>query len=194
MLGSFVHRSGPIAGTVTSGPRSTRSGSPIVHLSVLSKSSGLGRCAGSPCGAPPSAHRAILAISSSLGEMSFLNFWMPRSLSTNHGGITPARGPRPVRVLMARAQGRTCSKVMSGIGATPPGRWHCWQLRCRMGAMSLVNVTSVPPAAGAPCWALVTAGVKSRRAATPRPSRRVCIDVIAHDLQAKSYTRRVNSR
>jgi hypothetical protein len=50
-----------------------------------------------------------LAISSSLSDGSPLNFWMPMFFSTNHGGITPARGPMLVRVLMARAQGRTSS-------------------------------------------------------------------------------------
>src|SRR3954453_10560934 len=28
------------------------------------------------------------------------------------------------------------------MGATPSGRWHSWQLRCRIGAMSFVNVAS----------------------------------------------------
>ena len=62
-----------------------------------------------PRGAPPSTHRAIFAISSSVSDGSCLNFWMPMFFSTNHGGITPARGPRPVRVLIARDQGRTSS-------------------------------------------------------------------------------------
>ena len=29
---------------------------------------------------------------------------------------------------------------MSDIGASELGRWHFWQLRCRIGAMSRVNV------------------------------------------------------
>jgi hypothetical protein len=63
--------------------------------------------------------------------------------SMYHGGITPAFGPMLVRVLIARAQGRTSSYETSDIGATPPGLWQFWQLRCRIGAMSFVKVTSV---------------------------------------------------
>src|SRR4051812_8540071 len=55
-----VHLSGPMAGTVISTDFRTRSGSPIVHLSVLSKWRGAGMSAGSPCGAPESAHFAIM--------------------------------------------------------------------------------------------------------------------------------------
>jgi len=39
----------------------------------------------------------------SLSDGSFLNFWMPMFFSTNHGGMTPACGPRPVFVFIARA-------------------------------------------------------------------------------------------
>ena len=62
--------------------------------------------AGLPRGAPLSTHFAIVAISSSLSDGSSLNFWMPMFFSTNHGGMTPARAPSPVRVLIARAHGR----------------------------------------------------------------------------------------
>ena len=65
--------------------------------------------AGLPRGAPLSAHFATFAISSSLREGSSLNFWMPMFFSMYQGGITPARGPMPVRCLIARAQGRTSS-------------------------------------------------------------------------------------
>ena len=65
--------------------------------------------AGLPRGAPLSAHFAILAISSSLSDGSFLNFWMPMFFSTNHGGITPRGCAGAVRVLIARAHGRTSS-------------------------------------------------------------------------------------
>ena len=78
--------------------------------------------AGLPRGAPLSDHFAIAAISASLNDGSCLNPWMPMFFSTNHGGITPARGPRPVRVLIDLAHGRTCSYVISGIGAPPSGR------------------------------------------------------------------------
>src|SRR5712691_1724683 len=98
--------------------------------------------AGLPRGAPPSAHFAILAISSSLREGSCLNFWIPMfkhdpSLSeeekegsclnfwipmfrsTKNGGIAPLWLRRAVRVFMALAQGLTSSYVTSDIGATP---------------------------------------------------------------------------
>jgi hypothetical protein len=34
------------------------------------------------------------------------------------------------------------------MGATPLDRWHCWQLRCRIGAISFANVMSPGAAAG----------------------------------------------
>ena len=65
--------------------------------------------AGLPRGAPLSAHFAIVAISSSLSDGSSLNFWMPMFFSTNHGGIAPRWLRSAVRVLIARAHGRTSS-------------------------------------------------------------------------------------
>ena len=56
--------------------------------------------AGLPRGAPLSTHFAIIAISASLSDGSCLKPWMPMFFSTNHGGITPACGPSPVRVLI----------------------------------------------------------------------------------------------
>ena len=117
--------------------RTTRSGSPIDQRVLSFHTRAAGRSAGLPRGAPLSAHLAMRAISSSLSDGSFLKCWMPMSFSMYHGGITPARGPMPVRVLMLRAHGRTCSKVCSAIGATPPARWQFSQLRCRIGAMCL---------------------------------------------------------
>src|SRR5262249_33580607 len=69
-----VHLSGPTAGTATSTDFSTRSGSPIVHLSVVSNWRGGGMLAGFPWGAPLSTHLAIFATSASPSEGSFLNF------------------------------------------------------------------------------------------------------------------------
>src|SRR3954462_13865828 len=69
-----VHLSGPTAGTVISTDFSTRSGSPMVHLSLLSKWRGGGMSAGSPWGAPLSTHLAMMATSSSLSDGSFLKF------------------------------------------------------------------------------------------------------------------------
>src|SRR5262249_43110791 len=94
--------------------------------------------AGFPWGAPLSAHLAILPISSSLNEMSSLNFLIPIFLSMNHGGISPAEVAR----FIARAQGRASAYVLNDMGATPPLRWQFSHERCTMGAMSFVNVTS----------------------------------------------------
>src|SRR4051812_29793403 len=71
---------------------------------------------------------------------------MPRSFSMYHGGIVPCLLRIAVRRLIDAAYGRTSSYVSSGIGAREFGRWQFWQLRCRIGAMSFVNVT-VPAAA-----------------------------------------------
>ena len=43
--------------------------------------------AGSPSGAPASAHCTMVAISSSLSEMSFSYSWMPTVLSRCQGGM-----------------------------------------------------------------------------------------------------------
>ena len=78
--------------------------------------------AGLPRGAPLSAHFAILAISSSLSERSFLNFWIPMFFSMPQGGIAPRWVRSPVFTFMDLAQGRASSYVMSDIGATESGR------------------------------------------------------------------------
>ena len=85
---------------------------------------GSGMSAGSPCGAPLSAQRAIVATSSSLSDQSSLNRWIPMFFSMYHGGMTPGLSRSPVRYLMARAHGRTSSYEMSDIGARELGRWH----------------------------------------------------------------------
>jgi hypothetical protein len=56
-------------------------------------------------------HSGLSLLRSSDAEMFF---------SMYQGGITPACGPIPARCVIARAHGRTCSKVDKGIGATPP--------------------------------------------------------------------------
>ena len=104
--------------------------------------------AGFPRGAPLSTHVATVSISSSLSDGSSLNLWIPTFFSMNQGGISRAAVFR----LMAAAQGRTSSYVVSGIGATPFVRWQFSHDRWRMGAISLVNVTPrdgvCPPDAG----------------------------------------------
>src|SRR5436190_20407424 len=84
---------------------------------------------------------------------------MPRSFSMYHGGIVLCLLRMAVRRLIDAAYGRTSSYVVSDIGASEFGRWQFWQLRCRIGAMSFVNV-------GVPASARDRAGVA--RAATAR--------------------------
>src|ERR671913_1248171 len=67
---------------------------------------------------------------------------MPMFFSMYQGGITPALSRSAVRCFIERDHGRLSSYVRSDIGATWPGRWQFWQLRCRIGAMSFVKVTS----------------------------------------------------
>src|SRR5436190_21414600 len=91
--------------------------------------------------------------------------------SMYQGGITPRCGPIAVRCLIARAYGRTSSYVTSGIGATPSGRWQFWQLRWRIGAMSLVNVTwAAEPADGCCAFSPTDHSPMARHAATAIPS------------------------
>src|SRR5471032_201142 len=63
---------------------------------------------------------------------------MPTVRSTCHGGICRAS----TRCLIERAHGRASSYVSSDIGAMEPGRWQFWQDFWKIGATSLVNVTS----------------------------------------------------
>ena len=84
-----------------------RSGSPMFQASTFVKSSDVGMSAGLPCGAPLSTQVAIIAISSRLSDGSSLKCWMPRSRSTNQGGMDPRAFARPVRALIDRAHGRT---------------------------------------------------------------------------------------
>src|SRR3989442_13010997 len=102
---SDPHLSGPTAAMVTSGDFSTRSGFPIVHPSLSSKRRGGGMSAGVPRGAPPSAHFAIFATSSSLRDGASLKFWVPIFFSMNQGGSAPRRHLRPVRPLHDPAPG-----------------------------------------------------------------------------------------
>ena len=51
------------------------------------------------------------------------------------------------RCLMARAHGRASWYVISDMGADVPGRWHDWQLFCKIGATSLLKVTGLSSAA-----------------------------------------------
>src|SRR3954451_19191687 len=87
---------------------------------------------------------------------------MPTVLSMCHGGIWRDA----TRVLMARAHGRASSYVISDIGAIEFGRWQASHFSWKMGATSLVNVTSPVPAACAETPA------RHRRPA-PNPTRTI---------------------
>src|SRR5579862_8670692 len=80
--------------------------------------------------------------------------------SANHGGILRAA----TEVFMAFAHGRADSYVSSDIGATSPGRWHCWQFFWRIGSTSLLNVGAV--AAGGAASATRVVNVAERSAAS----------------------------
>src|SRR5438874_290946 len=113
------------------------SGFPMCHLSTSVNWRGGGISAELPCGAPASAHFAIVAISASVNDGSSLNFVMPTWRSMYHGGISRAA----TFALIDFAHGRASWYVNSGIGAMAPWRWQFWQDRWRIGAMSFVNVT-----------------------------------------------------
>jgi hypothetical protein len=115
-----------------------RSGVPICHASSSGNWTAGGMSAALPRGAPASTQLAIVAISLSLSEGSFLKWRMPTLRSMNHGGISRA----VIRCLIALAYGRTSSYERSDIGAIEPGRWQFWHDRWRIGATSLVNVTA----------------------------------------------------
>ena len=70
-VGISPHQSGAFAFTSTSVVLTIRSGSPMVHRVVSFQTTGGGMSAGLPRGAPLSAQRAIIAISSSLSDGSF---------------------------------------------------------------------------------------------------------------------------
>src|SRR5438445_11477615 len=87
-----------------------------------------------PIGAPSSTHPTSVSISVRASEGLFAN--LPNCGSANHGGIL-----RSITApLIALAHGRACSYVSSENGAAWPGRWHVWQLRCKIGATSLAKV------------------------------------------------------
>lgn len=96
------NQSAASASTVPTRDETTRSGSPMVQPAA-SQTSGGGRSAGFPRGAPASTQAAMVSISASLSEGSSLKCWMPMFLSMNHGGISRAA----VRLRIDRAQGRT---------------------------------------------------------------------------------------
>jgi hypothetical protein len=97
------------------------------------------------------------------------------SVSMPQGGIAPRWLRSPVFAFMALAQGRASSYVRRDIGATESGRWQLWHFRCRMGAMSFVNVTA-PTAPADSDWALrapdVTRPAKPTAKATSEAIRR----------------------
>ena len=169
-----------------------RSGVPILQVSASAHRLDGGMSAGFPRAAPLSAHLATSATSAALSDGSSLYFWMPMFCSMYHGGMTPAWGPIPVRCLIARAQGRTSSYVVSGICPPPPTLWQFSQLRCMIGAMSFVYVTCEPAPAG--CCAVTPDGASRPTATTvasPSPTVHLQFSVITlssvHQTRAPSW-------
>src|SRR5690242_13141890 len=97
---------------------------------------GTGISRGSPCGAPASAHRTMVATSSSLSDRSFWNDWIPTVLSRCQGGICLVA----TRSLIDFAHGRVSSYVTSDIGAIESLRWQAWHFSWKIGAISLAKV------------------------------------------------------
>src|SRR3954451_15950059 len=92
---------------------------------------------GSPAGNPPSTHDTIRAASSGVSVGSLANAPYPRAAC--HFGM------RRVNTcsLIARAHGRTCSYVVSGIGADPRGAWQVTQRDDKIARISRATVTLV---------------------------------------------------
>ena len=76
----------------------------------------------------------------------------------------------PRACLIDRTHGRASSKVTSDIGPMLPGRWHTWHLAWKIGATSLLNVTSAP----AVPWARAASGVAKEKPATRAPTPITC--------------------
>src|ERR1043166_3664780 len=93
---------------------------------------------------------------------------MPWVLSMCQGGISRCA----TRCLIDRAQGRAPSYAMNDIGATVPGRWQTWQLRCKIGATSLLKVTGALASAARAGPDAATAQRETKAAAMP------CVRVI----------------
>ena len=85
--------------------------------------------AGLPSGAPLSTHAWILASSSSVRALPFLNFWIPTPGSTKNGGMAPMRSLMAVRSLIRVAKRLVSWYVVRAMGAPPRARWQFWQLR-----------------------------------------------------------------
>src|SRR5262245_44516408 len=107
---------------------------------------------------------------------------MPTFFSMYHGGIAPRFSRRAVRAFIARAYGLASSYVRRDIGATEPGRWHCWQLRWRIGAMSLEKVTCADVCAPTGIRADPTTIAASRQANPKVHRRKSRLTVIAELL------------
>src|SRR5271157_252403 len=145
----------------------TRSGSPRPQLS-----GNLGegaRSAGSPSGAPASAHSSRVMISFSESRRSSRK--TPWLGSGFHGGIRRL----DVTSLMKSALLAASLYERSEKGPTSPGRWHPAQFFQRIGATCLLKVTDAGSAAegslgggkGQPnAGVRVTAGISSARMAS----------------------------
>src|SRR6185295_14056826 len=105
-----------------------------------------GMSAGFPCGAPLSAHRTIVLISSSESDRSFLYWRMPTVLSRCQGGMSRLA----TRWRIDWAHGRASSYDTSDMGADVPAWWHASHLAWKMGATSRENVTGSCAVVAAP--------------------------------------------
>src|SRR5215831_8588620 len=111
----------PVAGTCDSiGKSITASGVPNAHPPSGNVGAG-GRSLSSPFGAPASDHFTI--VSTSFGDRLRSLAIFTLSALAPHGGISRAT----TLFFIARAHGRAFWYVMSGIGATSPGRWQTTQ-------------------------------------------------------------------
>ena len=121
-----------------------RSGVPIAHVVPVGVDLARGgMSAGLPRGAPLSAHFAIFAISVVAQRRIVLELLDADVLldvpGRHHAGLRADAG---ALLDGARPRPRPLRRSTSDIGATPSARWQFWQLRCRIGAMSFVKVTS----------------------------------------------------
>src|SRR5947209_2913895 len=129
----YVYGTSPDAGRRTgSGISSTASGDSMFHPFAHFRSGGADL--GSPIGAFASAHAARVEISCFESDGSFAK--RPQQGSANQGGMIRALVCRAI----ARAKGRVCRYVTSGIEAISPSRWQVWQCASSIGRTSLKKV------------------------------------------------------
>ena len=129
--------SGLSAGTVNaSAIRTTRSGGPSCQPAV--KVGSAGSSSGSPGSQPPSAQAVIVSISFWVSRRSPRKGWASL-VAGIQGGMIPAE----IVSTIIGAWAATSAHVVSGKGATSPGRWHDTQRAWTIGATSRAYVRVV---------------------------------------------------